>query len=115
MNSHIDPYKYGKQIVKKTFHELDKEVTMSYATNETHFAVAAAKRGLVALVKENPKDFYTRAGKGHLAHLKRTDSLNTFTSTPLTSTLLNAARTDTYAKNIDKFKAHVKNSPSLTF
>jgi hypothetical protein len=105
----INPYRYGQRIINRTFKELAAETTMKYATNETSFAAAAAKRGLIALVKENPKGFITQVGKKHLDDIRIFDDISTTGSTRLTSSLLCWVRNLDNSADMDKFKRFIKN------
>ena len=107
--------KLKKQLSTSACEKIDKNTTESFMRKEDLNASESAKRGLVALVKEDPKVFYTAVGKGHLAHLKRLNQsvTNDKEYAPLTSLLLRCAKAPKVASDLDMFKRFVKNSPGF--
>ena len=108
----LDPYKYGKQMVKKTFQKIDVDRADKQANSARKIALLIAKRGLITLVKEDPDNFYYLAGKFSLKEIHSGKNKYDFKTQkyPLKKVLYLAALTRGVGLDIKKFKNSVMKS-----
>ena len=111
----LDPYKYGKQVVKQVFQKLDADLTQSYPSITYKKALYDSKKGLIELVKENPKDFYTQVGQFQLRSINQHKAEYEYPLDKyrLKTILYLAAMNKGISKDINPFKTQVINDMKL--